>query len=221
MPFDFASVTYVLVAGASALLSPCGFPMLPGYVSYYLGAKSSPTNWVSGGIACTLGLVLVFALVGTAASIVGAALNPYIPLLELVAGVVTIGMGITTLFGKEFLRLTIPSKAPRQKGLVGIFLYGVTYGLATLGCSAPVFFAVLFWAITSDGILGGVFTFVVYAVGMGLPLISTTILVSLAKERMLRSLMKALPKIQKASGVFLILIGVYLLYFYVMTYAAL
>ena len=61
-------------------------------------------------------------------------------------------------------------------------------------------------------------TFVVYAIGMGLPIIITTIFVVKAKKLMLRRIVKMMPWVQKISGIVLIVIGIYLIYFYYQSY---
>ena len=213
LSLDFSNLTFAFVAGASAFLSPCGYPMLPGYISYYMGTELSSIKALYTGLTCTLGLITTFSIIGATASILGSIINPYIPLLELVAGVTTILFGLSMLF-----EINIPFapalKAPKQKGFIGIYLYGIIYGLATLGCSAPIFFATLFWAIVQSGPLNGLLTFIVYSLGMATPLIATTILVSQVKKRSLKRLKNMTPKIQKLSGVILVLIGAYLIYYY-------
>ncbi len=63
-------------------------------------------------------------------------------------------------------------------------------------------------------------TFVVYAIGMGLPIIITTILVAKAKKFMLERMVKMIPWFQKISGIILIIIGAYLIYFYYISFYA-
>ena len=214
MPLDLPGLMFIFAAGASALLSPCGFPMLPGYILYYMGSKASLGKAVPSGIACTLGLVTVFSIIGAMGSILGSLINPYIPLLELVAGLATIVLGVSMLIEIRFPSFSLPIKAPKRRGFIGLFLYGAVYGLATLGCSAPIFFAILFWAIAGGRLLNGIITFMIYAMGMGLPLILTTILLSMARELTLKRMVKMLPWLHKISGIILIIIGVYLTYFY-------
>ena len=188
--------------------------MLPGYISYYMGVKASLEKTVAGGVACTLGLLTVFSAIGVVVSTLGSLISRYIPLLELVAGLLVILMGVSMIFEIRFPTFFTISRAPRQRGIIGVFLYGVLYGLATLGCSAPIFFSMLFYAFASGGPLYGIVTFVVYAIGMGLPIVITTILVAGAKKFMLERMVKMIPWFQKASGIILIIIGAYLLYFY-------
>ncbi len=153
MTLDLQGLVFILSAGVSALLSPCGFSMLPGYISYYLGVTITPKKAFSGGIACTIGLITVFAVIGFLASIMGTIINPYIPYLEIIAAIATIIMGISLIFEINIPMFLSTLKAPERKGIIGFFLYGIVYGLATLGCSAPIFFTTLFWAITNSGIL--------------------------------------------------------------------
>jgi len=188
--------------------------MLPGYISYYVGSKASLGKAVPGGIICALGLVTVFSIIGIVASILGSIIYPYIPLLELVAGLATIVLGVSMLIEIRLPTFSLPVRAPKRRGLIGIFLYGAAYGMATLGCSAPIFFSILFYAIAAGGPLHGIITFIVYAVGAGLPLIITTILVAKAKKLMLERIVKMTPWLQRISGIVLVVVGIYLMYFY-------
>ena len=214
---DLSGLTLALTAGALALLSPCGFPMLPGYISYYIGAKTSLERAIPAGIVCTSGLLAVFSMVGLAVSAFGSLASRYISFLELVAGVLVILMGIIAIARIRFptlLGVVSKLKAPKARGLSGIFLYGVAYGLATLACSAPIFFSMLFYALASGGPLYGLTTFIVYAIGMGIPLLITTILVAKVKKIVLEKIVRLTPLFQEISGIILILIGIYILYYY-------
>ncbi|UCE28976.1 MAG: cytochrome c biogenesis protein CcdA [Candidatus Bathyarchaeota archaeon] len=214
MALDVSGVAFYFTAGALALLSPCGFPMLPGYISYYMGTKTSLEKAVSGGFACTLGLLTVFSAIGIGVSALGSFVSRYIPFLEIVAGAIVIFMGITMIMEIRFPAFFTISKAPKRKGLIGVFFYGVAYGLATLSCSAPIFFSILFYAVAAGGPLDGIIAFVVYALGMGLPIIVATVFVVKAKRLMLRRIVKVMPWVQKISGLGLIVVGIYLICFY-------
>jgi cytochrome c biogenesis protein CcdA/PKD repeat protein len=216
---SLSGLSLVFSAGVLALFSPCGFPMLPGYLSYYLGKKRSIEKAVSGGVACTFGLIGVFSVIGVGVALFGNMIAQYIPILELVAGSLAIAMGISMLVNIKLPTLFTISRAPKQKGLRGLFLYGIAYGLATLGCSAPIFFSTLFYAISSGGILPGIITFIAYAIGMGLPLLMITILLARAKERYLNNIMRAMPWIQKISSLVIIAIGIYLISYYFLIFA--
>ena len=215
MPLDSSGLTFIFTAGVFALFSPCGFPMLPGYISYYMGTKTSLGRAVPSGIACTLGLVTIFSIIGAVATVLGSLISAYIPLLEIAAGIFTIFLGLSIMFELKYPTFGFPIKAPKQKGFMGLFLYGIVYGMATLGCSAPIFFSILSYAIAAGSILQGVITFIVYAIGMGLPLIIITVLIVKTKKFILKRIVRLIPLIQKISGMVLIFIGIYLIYFYI------
>jgi cytochrome c biogenesis protein CcdA/PKD repeat protein/glutathione peroxidase-family protein len=208
---NLTGLPLIFVAGMLALLSPCGFPMLPGYISYYMGSQTSVKRTLTGGLACSLGLMTVFSIIGIGVALVGSVITQYIPLLEIVAGSLAIIMGISLLTEIKFPSLFTITRAPNQKGILGIFLYGIAYGLATLGCSAPIFFSTLFYAITAGGVIAGIVTFLVYSAGMGIPIILTTILLAKTKDYLLSRIMRAMPWFQKISSVLLIGIGIYLI----------
>lgn len=199
------------MAGIFSLVSPCGYVLLPGYISYYLGSELSFGKAVSGGLACTIGLITVFAIMGALASSLGTLLPQLIPLLEMIAGAMVIFMGIIILIGLRLPYLSIPTRISKRKGVIGLYLFGVAYGLAGVGCSAPIFLSVVFYAM-AKGLAYGTSTFIAYAVGMGLPLILTSILLAEAKEFIIKRIASATPWLQKVSGLLLIIVGIYLFY---------
>ena len=152
--------------------------------------------------------------IGALATIVGGLLSAYIPLLEIVAGIFTSFVGVIILFEIQHPTFGLPIKAPKQKGFIGLFLYGIAYGMATLGCSSPIFFSILSYAIAMGNMFQGILTFIVYAMGMGFPLIIITVLIVETKKVILNRIVRLIPLIQKISGIFLIFIGFYLIYYY-------
>lgn len=211
---DPPSVLLAFAAGVFALFSPCAFPLLPGYIMYYLGSDATIKKAIPGGTICTLGLITVFSLFGFIGAVIGSLAYPIISFLILVSGIIIIIFGVVILADLKFFSLKIPIHASGRKGFVGIYLYGIAYGFATFGCSAPIFFSILLFSIVSGGVLSGIMTFVIYALGMGIPLIITTILVVTAKEIVHDKLIKAMPYLEKIGGVLLIIIGIYLIYYY-------
>jgi len=107
--------------------------------------------------------------------------------------------------------LTIPSKYIKAKGLVGLYGFGVAYGLGTSACTAPIFFSILVYSATI-GIINGVLMLSLYALGMGAGLIAVSVLTAGAMDLMLRKISEITPRIHKLSGLAIIIFGVYVLY---------
>ena len=219
MGLDLPGLAFAFTAGALSVFSPCGYALLPGYVSYYLGSRLSRARAVSGGLACTLGLVTVFSVVGGLSSSLSALVTGLVPLLDLLAGGVLVLMGAATLLQLRLPYLSFPVNPTRRTGLGGFYLFGVVYGLGGVGCSAPIFLSVLVFAL-SRGLLDAVVAFIAYALGMGVPLVLTSLLVAQANELMIRRVSGAVPRIQRAGGAVLVLVGLYLVYYSFVTYWA-
>ncbi len=217
MTLQLSGLAFAFSAGVFTLFSPCSYALLPGYISYYLGAKFGAVKALTGGLACTLGLITVFAAIGALASSLGELVPQIIPLLDIAAGVILITMGLGNLLNLKtpFISLNIgPSK---KQGFLGLYTYGIVYGLAGVGCSAPIFISVLFYS-TSKGLAQGILTFIAYALGMGTPLIATTLILSQTKDYMIQRINMATEKLRRASGAILVAVGLYLIYYYYATY---
>ena len=61
---DIVSIWWPFSAGVLVLLSPCGYALIPGYISYHLGSEVSVSRALQGGIISTIGLVAVFSILG-------------------------------------------------------------------------------------------------------------------------------------------------------------
>ncbi len=214
LSLDSAGLLFVFTSGVFSLFSPCGIPMLPGYISYYMGSNVSLEKALSSGIICTTGLIIVFSIIGVIVSFLGSIIYPYIQLFEVVVGLTMIILGISMFIEKKLFFFSLPVKAPKQKGYLGFFLYGAVYGMATLGCSAPIFFSILFYAINVGGIVQGVITFIIYAFGMGAPMILITLIIAKTKRLLLEKILRMTPWLQKISGLMLIVVGIYLISYY-------
>jgi cytochrome c-type biogenesis protein len=114
-----------------------------------------------------VGLFLIFAVVGVTAWTLRNLLLPVISVFELAAAVLVIFMGLQILIGGNFLSFHLQATAPQPKSFAGLFFFGVAYGLAAVGCSAPIFFSILLYAISTGGFLNVTVTFLVYAMTMG------------------------------------------------------
>jgi cytochrome c-type biogenesis protein len=214
---EISGIIFAFSAGIFSLLSPCSYTLIPGYISYYLGSEFSITKGLTGGMACTMGLLTVFLVIGGSASLLGELIPLVIPYLSLASGGVLIIMGAGMIAQNRFHFVKFSIMPSKRKGFLGLYLFGLIYGFAGVGCSAPVFLSVLFYAV-SQGFINGVFSFTLYALGMGLPLIFTSIFLAEGKEYVISKILRSSTRIQKISGVVLVIIGFYQLYYYKITY---
>lgn len=221
---DMALLTLALVAGAVAAFNPCGFALLPAYLSL-LVASAPEDAGRTGQLAAigragrftagmTTGFVAVFGLFGLAAAPFAFALQRSLPVLTVVVGAVLVATGMWLLAGRS---LTLPrlvrwGRAPGRSWSSQIG-YGATFALASLSCTAGPFLAVTAGAVSSGGPAAAVVAYLAYGVGMGavvgvLALASATASVGLTVR-----LRRATPVIARVSGILLVLAGVYVAWY--------
>ena len=197
MSYEWSGLVFAFTAGLFTFLSPCSYPMLPGYISYYIGSAPVFKKALLSGVVCSLGLIIVFSLVGLIVFIVGAFINPYLKMLQIVAAVIIIGFGVILLMRVTMPRLSMSIPPPMRRGYLGLFLYGIAYGMAALACSSPIFLSVILYASLSGGSMQALVTFLVYSLGMGTPLIVITYLVATMKQLLINRIRSTLPVIQR------------------------
>ena len=203
-------------AGLVAAVNPCGFPMLPAYLSFFMGSDDEdrdaggrvPRALLSAG-AVALGFLAVFAALGIPINAGVTSLYRWMPWLTIVIGVGLLALGVAMLLGWH-----PPSLVPRldrgggSRAFGSMALFGVSYAVTSLSCTLPTF---LIYVLTvPENLAGGLVTFAAYGAGFTLVLMVLTVAVALARESMVRRLRAALAYVDRVSGVLLLLVGAYL-----------
>ncbi len=223
---------YAFSAGMATAVSPCGIAMLPVYVSLHLGERDE-SFWARSSlwrclralalsIVVTFGFVVFFGVIGVVLSAGGLLLLPFIPWAAVFIGVVLVVLGIyLTLGGHVYTSLPARLAASLGKngalGFKGFLIFGITYGIAALSCTLPIFLAVVGSALTTKGFASGLFQFVSFALGMGFIIMLVAIGSVLFKESVNRWLRRLVPVVARLSGLLLIFAGGYILYFWFVT----
>jgi cytochrome c biogenesis protein CcdA len=214
MALDFVGLSFSLVAGASSIFSPCGFALYPGFVSYCFSSKMSTPRILFGSILSALAMIAVFGTIGIIASSVGGLVLSNFVILGMISGVAVILLGLAMLFELTLPVLKLPGSGVTKGGISGLFLYGLTYGIGSVGCSAPIFYSVLSLSLLSGGLVGGSLAFAVYGLGQSIPLILAAVLVSQGKGTLAVKAASLAPKLHKVIPFLLIGVGAYVLYYY-------
>ena len=222
LPLGFA-----FAAGMVASVNPCGFFMLPAYISYHLGTeeegfyKQSTSRRLSKGLllggVTTLGFLVVFAAVGGVISAGGQWLVRVFPYAGVAIGVVMIFVGLYLVITHRTLGIMAASRVTvsPQRNLRNVFMYGIVYAIGSLSCTLPIFLVVVGSSLTGQGLLGSLSQFVGYALGMGTILVAVTLGAALFQGTVARALRKALPYVHRTSALFMVGAGAYLIYYWV------
>ena len=222
---------YAFGAGMVSAVNPCGFAMLPVYLSLYLGVEEEGYHsrsvmarllravWVT--MVVTSGFGLLFGAVGLLISAGGAFLSNYMPWIAVIVGILLVFLGGAILLGKSFsfsfmLKLANNIGDPRKLTLKGFFLFGLAFGAISLSCTLPIFLAIVGSSFTSGNFAGGVVQFFSYILGMGLVLLILTLGMAFVKEGVVVGAMRRfLPYSQKVSAFLIIFAGIYIVYYWV------
>lgn len=221
---DVPVVAASFALGMAAVFSPCGFPMLPAYVAYYLDAETAAGRaargpWrgalrgLGGGALAGLGAFAVLAAIGGLAAALGTPFKERVLLLELVGGLVVLALGVLTLAGKDFSFQPRVGSA-RGRGVLSLAAFGALYAAVAAGCVAPIFLGVVFQAFAAPTALEGFLYVAAYAAGLGVLLMGLTVAVAVAGQALVSRLNAVLPVVKKAGGAVMVLVGLYLIWYW-------
>jgi cytochrome c biogenesis protein CcdA len=212
---DAAQLSLAFIAGALAFLSPCALPMLLGYVSYYISSERTGKRLVNGilqSILMSTGFLIVFLLVGIIPSMMASEFQKFVWLAAPLLGFALIVIGLIIFWTTLMDRLPSLGLGIRDVGSFSFLTYGVAYGVASLGCSLPIFLIVVLQGVSAKSFIDVLWLFAAYGAGAAALIIPLTITLALAKDLLNTWLIAAMPLLKKANGVVLILASVYMVY---------
>ena len=223
---DRLSFGFPFAAGMVSTVNPCGFAMLPAYLGLYVGSNDpqagAPKKIFRAllvGIVVTSGFVILFGLTGTIVSAGARAIISVIPWVGLGIGILLVGVGSWLLGGGKLYTAFASQTAsrigtPGQVSIKEFFLFGLSYGIASLSCTLPIFLSVIGVSLAGTSIATSIRQFILYALGMGLVIILMTVSMAIFKELIVRFLRKTQPFVQPVSAVFMIIAGCYIVYYW-------
>ena len=212
---DHAGLALALVAGAVAAFNPCGFALLPAYLTMLVTrAEGSPIGRALRFTAgMTLGFVAVFGVFGLVIAPLALSIERWLPVLTIVVGAVLVALGGWLLAGHT---LALPALHRRGRAPTGSWSsqigYGVTFALVSLSCTIAPFLAVTTSALRSGSLLGAITAFIVYAVGMGV-VVGVLAVAATTTTTLTQRLRRATPVIARLSGALLVVAGLYVAWY--------
>jgi cytochrome c biogenesis protein CcdA len=215
-----ASLAFAFAAGLVAVANPCGFGMLPAYLAWFVGDLRARAGSPLGaalaiGAAVSAGFLVTFGVVGAIVAVGLRQAIGVIPWLALAVGVGVTALGVWLLSGRE-VTLALPglARGPGGSGVRAAAGFGVSYGVASLSCTLPVFLSVVAAATTQPTVLGGVSVFLAYAAGMSLVLLALAVALAFGRTALLGRLRAATGAFQRVAGGLLVLAGGYVTLFW-------
>ncbi len=215
-----------LMAGAFAPLNPCGFPLLPAFLSFYVGAEEeslprAPNQIARAlvvGLLVTTGFLGVFAIIGLPIAYGAGLLADALPWAGLLIGLVLLAVGLVALAGRKVaLPLQNPLGAAQGRHGRAMLLFGAGYGIAALGCTLPTFLALVGVFLGATNAAEAAAIFAAYGIGLALTFMTLSLIAALFQQGLARALRRLAPYMSRLSGALLAAAGAYLAYFWART----
>ncbi|MEU4445312.1 cytochrome c biogenesis protein CcdA [Actinosynnema sp. NPDC050801] len=213
-------VLLAVLAGMVATVNPCGFAMLPAYLTLVVHGDDGRDRVGAIGRALaasavmTAGFVVVFGVFGVVIAPVAASVQRYLPFVTVVIGAALAVTGVLLVAGKTVaLLMPKPTKGAPTRRLGSMFGYGVAYAVASLSCTIGPFLAVVGTALGGADVAEGVVAFLAYALGMGLVVGVLAVAATLTDSTLAARARGLLPHVSRIGGVLLVLVGAYVAYY--------
>jgi cytochrome c biogenesis protein CcdA len=199
-----------------ATVNPCGFAMLPAYLSFFLGIedeRASIPRAMVVSLTVTAGFATTFAVVGLIVSRLTTSVYDIAPWFSLVIGGALMVFGIALLAGFDVMvRLPRLERGGRNRDLGSMALFGVSYAVASIGCELPLFLAAMS-GVFGKSLASGVVYFVVFGLGFAAIITSLTVALAMARQSMVQTMRRVLPYVNRIAGGLLVLAGAYVAWY--------
>jgi cytochrome c biogenesis protein CcdA len=217
---------FAFAAGLLSTVNPCGFAMLPAYLSFFMGLHEDedvPRRVVVGralkiGVIMSSGFVTIFGTTGLIIRFGGEAIQDSVAnglaWIAVVTGGGVVTLGVWLLMGNS-LKVRVPNFRTNTKseGAGTIFTFGISYALASLSCAFPIFAGVIA-ASFSQNPAEGAGSFFAYAGGMAAVVMVLTVGLALGKERIVHHLRRASRIFDRVSGIVLVAAGSFIVFYW-------
>ena len=218
------SYSAAFLAGLLSFLSPCVLPLIPAYFTFITGMtlddltvgsdSAVRRKLILSTLAYVLGFSLVFIILGAAFSVMGHQVGEYKDIVRLVGGLIVILLGahlagIIRIPGLDYEKRFHVAKKPVH--LFGTFLVGMAFGAGWSPCIGPMLGAILAIAAREGSVSYGTALLSVYSLGMALPFIILSIFINYMLG-FIKKATKSIRFVTVASGIFLIVIGLVLIF---------
>jgi cytochrome c-type biogenesis protein len=177
---EVPALTLAFAAGFVSFISPCCLPLVPGYLAAIgaadpVGGQRIARRRIlarSGLFVATFSLI--FILLGLTATAIGALLFDSARVLNTVAGIVMVAMGLLFVAAVPIARLNRdfrPRRLIEGAGTGGPVVAGAAFAIAWTPCVGPTLGAILGLAATQSGVAQGGLLLATYSAGLAIPFV--------------------------------------------------
>jgi cytochrome c biogenesis protein CcdA len=196
--------------------APCALILYPGYISFLAGKagdeKHHPEPFTLG-ILVAIGVMVAMLFGGLIFSLAveiggGTVRNVFIP----AAFIILFFFSLLLIFDIRFGNISVPNPVPRlDNPFAAAFFLGLTFGIIILPCNAAAVVVLLALAATATGLFEGLGAFLLFGLGITLPLLVLAGLSQVASRPVLGFLTRHQRAIRFMSGIIMLIISVWYL----------
>ena len=173
---------YILtfLEGIASFISPCLLPMVPIYISYFIGEDKDNKKAVLNSVGFVLGFTTIFLILSIFASSIGALLSSNIKYIKIFFGIVIILFGLNYM---ELLKINFLNKTKSRKidtknfNFIKSMLFGMLFSISWTPCIGTFLSSALLLIAKGQDILKGIIMMLLYSIGLGIPFIISAILI--------------------------------------------
>lgn len=203
-----------LLAGALTSFTPCSLssvPLIIGYVGGYAGNDVKRAFRYS--LVFCIGMAITFAVLGTAASLLGKLMLGTGSWWYIVLGVLMVLMALQTWEIFRFIPQSAFMNKNSKKGYIGAAIAGLLGGLFASPCATPVLVVLLAIVAEKGNLLWGIFLLILYSIGHSILLLMAGTSVGFVKKLSASGRFGKFNKIYKITmGLFIMLLAFYMFY---------
>lgn len=203
----------LFLEGIITFISPCILPMVPIYISYFMGSNTDGNNKNKGfinSLAFVIGFAFIFTLLGGMAGKFGNLINEYMNIFNIISGILLIifGLNYIGILKVNILQRTFRiNNVLKSNSIISSLLFGFVFGVGWTPCVGPFLGSAMMFAANSSHTLQGVSMLLVYSLGLGIPFILSALLIDTLKSTF-NFIKRNYKVINRISGTILIIIGV-------------
>lgn len=210
----------IFVAGFLTFLSPCILPLMPLYLSYITGnsyddeinKKKMLNNNILASVGFSIGLMIVFTLLGMSATSLGKYLAINKEIFGKISGIIIIIFGLfhMGIINLNFLNIEKKFRLKQTNHpFFNALLLGMAFSIGWTPCISPILGSVLLLCANAETIYVGIIYMFIFSIGFSIPFIITSILLNSVMIK-LNKYKKFLYGAKLATGFIIIVIGIIL-----------
>jgi len=204
---------FTFLEGIASFISPCMLPMLPIYISYFVGKEEKKqSKAIINSISFVFGFTIVFLILSIFASQLGSLIGNF-KYVKIVFGIIVIILGLNymEILNFKFLNRFSNIKANTENlNFIKSMIFGILFSISWTPCIGTFLSSALILVAEGQSLIKGLILMFLYSIGLGVPFVVSVFLIEKLKN-IFDFIKKHYNIIKKISGIILIIMGIYIM----------